>query len=199
MLAFVVYSMFFNPNSILPNFPGTGEPTEAPEVLAPPAPTETPTEVPPPPPPPPTVTPTQISRCDLFEEVEFSLVMLDLIDGTYNIPIYVKIGGGVPGGALEGETSEALWPYHAFLGEIPSYKCDLQRFEDRLYCFFNLPPEIPGTQQTYQLYLEGCEDALFSQVVLLDVCHPLLDAEPCKLKGGEYKKITDTISLCFCP
>jgi hypothetical protein len=125
--------------------------------------------------------------------------MLDLIDNSYNIPIYVKIEGGVPGGALEGETGETLWPYHALLGEIPSYQCDLQGFEDRLYCFFNLPPEMPGTQQTYQLYLEGCEDALFSQVVLLDVCHPYLDAESCKLKGGEYKKINDTLSLCICP
>jgi hypothetical protein len=198
-MAFVVYSMFNSPNSILPNFPGLIEPTESPVVLAPPAPTEAPTEVPPPPPPAPTPTPTQISRCDLFEEVEFSLVILELIDNTFNIPIYVKMEGGVLGGAKEEGSGETLWPYSAQLGEVPSYRCDLQGFDDRLYCFFNLPPEMPGTQQTYQLYLEGCEVALFSQVVVLDVCHPYLDAESCKLKGGEYKKVNDTLSLCFCP
>jgi RNA polymerase sigma-70 factor (ECF subfamily) len=198
-MAFVVYSMFNNPNSILPNFPGLAEPTASPVVLAPPVPTETPIELPPPLPPPPTPTATQISRCDLFEEIEFSLVVMDLIDGTFNIPIYVKMEGGVLGGAKEEGSRETLWPYSALLGEIPSYRCDLQGFDDRLYCFFNLPPEMPGTQQTYQLLLEDCEEAIFSQVVLLDVCHPLLAAEPCKLKGGEYKKISDTISLCFCP
>ncbi len=198
-MIWIAYSLIFKINSILPNFPGIGEMTETPAVLAPAAPTETPTQAPPPPPPPSPTTPIEVSRCDLFEEVEISLVVLDLIDGTYNIPIYVKMDGGILGGASEGESGDTLWPYSARLGEIPSYKCDLQGFDDRLYCLFNLLPEMPGTQQTYQLHLEGCEDALFSQVVVLDVCHPLLDAESCKLKGGEYKKVNDTLSLCFCP
>ncbi len=198
-MIWITYNLIFNTHSILPNFPGFSEVTETPAVLAPAAPTETPTQAPPPPPPPPSATPTEVSRCDLFEEVEMSLVVLDLIDGTYNIPIYVKMDGGILGGAIEGESGDPLWPYSALLGGIPSYKCDFQGFEDRLYCLFNLPPEMPGTQQTYQLHLEGCEDALFSQVVVLDVCHPLLDAESCKLKGGEYKKVNDTLSFCFCP
>jgi hypothetical protein len=205
-MAFVVYSMFFNPNSILPNFPGGGTVTGTPAVLAPAAPTKTPTvasEGGPAPPPPSPPTPTESSHCDLFEDLELSLVVMSLIDGTYNIPIYVKMEGGIPGGAKEGATGETLWPYSAWLGDIQAYKCDLQGFDDRLYCLFNLTPEMPGSQQLFQLNLEGCDQDLYSQVVLLPglpaSCHPLLDEESCELLGGEYKKVNDTLYLCFCP
>jgi len=139
----------------------------------------------------------------LFEEIEMSLVVLDLIDGTYNVPIYVKMAGGVLGGAKEEGSSQTSWPYSAQLGEIPAYKCNLQGFDDRLYCMFSLLPEMPGTDQWFRLNLEDCDQDLYSQAVHLpdlpEGCHPLLDAESCKLLGGEYKKVNDTLSLCFCP
>ena len=201
-LIWIIYGLFFNIHGILPNFPGGGELTPTPVVLAPTAPTETPFDDPPPPPPNPAVAEEE-SRCALFGEADISLVILDLIDGTYKVPIYLKMEGGILGGAQDEDNKETVWPYSATVGEIPSYKCDLQGFEDRLYCMFTLEPEMPGTEQSFDLYLDECDEAVYSQIILLpdlpEGCHPLLDAESCKLQGGEYKKINDTTYLCFCP
>lgn len=202
-MIWIVYSLLFNIHAILPNFPLGGEMTETPAVLAPPAPTEAPDDPPPPPPPASDTPAAEVDRCELFEEREINLVMLDLLDGTYKVPIYLKMEGGVPGGSQDEENRDTLWPYSASVGEIPSYKCDLQGFEDRLYCMFTLEPEMPGTEQWYELFLEDCQEPVYSQAVLLpdlpEGCHPLLDPEGCKLEGGEYKKINDTDFLCFCP
>jgi len=226
-MIWIMYSMIFNTPAILPNFPGAGTPTPTPtpEVLAPAAPTETSAEVPPPPPPPavPSETatvvpptslppPTEDDRCALFEEMEMSLVVLNILDGTYNIPVYVKMEGGVLGGTDEEWIGEPIWPYEAWMGEIPDNKCDFQGFPDRLVCMFTLKPDMPGTEQYFQLKLEVCENVLFSQAVVLPFvqqaegsgsepasCHAGLDAENCKLHGGEYRKINDNLSLCYCP
>jgi len=201
-MIWIAYSLIFNTQSVLPNFPQSGTSTPTPEVLAPAAPTEAAAEVPPPPPPPPpppAPQPAEDERCSLFEELEISLVMLNILDGTYNIPIYLKMKDGVLGGASEGETGETLWPYNAWLGEIPAYKCDLQGFPDRLYCIFTLKPEMPGTEQFFKLEMEDCEGMLYSQAVMVPEiqqsedggsepvgCHAGLDARECKAAGGEY-------------
>lgn len=210
-MVWIVYSLIFNTPSILPNFPGSGDLTPTPEVLAPAAPTEAVAEVPPPPPPPPPP-PTEDPRCVLFEEIDISLVTLNIIDGTYNIPVYLKMIPEVPGGGKTGEIGETVWPFEAWLDGIPSYKCDLQGFPDRLYCLFTLSPEMPGTEQFFKLEMEGCEGLLYSQYVVLPEiqqseeggsepvgCHAGLDARECKILGGEYRKINDTQYLCFCP
>jgi len=209
-MVWVVYSLIFNTPKILPNFPGSGNLTPTPEVLAPAAPPEAAAEVPPPPPPPPS---DESDRCDLFTELEISLMMLNIIDGTYNIPFYIKMEGGVLGGASEGESGDPLWPYIAWVDGIPANKCDLQGFPDRLYCIFTLKPEMPGTEQFFQLKMDNCENPLFVQDVLLPEiqqsgggqeqppvgCHASLGPRECKTLGGEYRKINDTTYLCFCP
>lgn len=203
-MIWIIYNLIFNIHAILPNFPAAAG-TETAAALAPPAPIETTVNVPPPPPPPsPTPTPDPAGdRCGLFEEAELSLVVLDLIYGTYKLPVYLKMAGGIPGGAVPGGNGAPRWPYSALLGEIPSYKCDLQGFEDRLYCMFTLEPEMPGTEQWFQLNLDDCDAPIYSQALLVPAlpegCHPLLDAESCKLEGGSYKKVNDTDYLCFCP
>ena len=207
-MIWIIYSLIVNPNLILPNFPRNGESTPTPEVLAPAAPTEAAAEVPPPPPPP----PAEDDRCLLFEDVEISLVMLNIIDGTYNLPVYLKIPPEILGGGVNGDSGESNLPYSAWLGEIPSYKCDLQGFPDRLYCMFTLLPDMPGTEQIFQLELENCGDPLYSQAVMLPEiqqsqdsqdqptgCHAGLDPKSCISMGGDYRKINDTQYLCFCP
>ena len=202
----IAYNLIFNTQSILPNFPQSGASTPSPEVLAPAAPTEAAAEVPLPPP------SAVDERCGLFENLEMSLVTLNIIDGTYNIPVYLKMIPEVPGGGKTGLTGETVLPFEAWLDGIPAYKCDLQGFPDRLYCMFTLKPEMPGTEQIFMLEVEICEGMLFSQAVILPEilqseeggnqpvsCHAGLDAENCKLQGGDYKKINDTDYLCFCP
>ena len=70
-----------------------------------------------------------------------------------------------------------------------------------------------GTEQFFQLKMENCQAALYSQAVILPEiqqaeggpeqspvgCHAGLDARTCKTLGGEYRKINDTTALCFCP
>ena len=210
-MVWIIYSLIFNTPAILPNFPGVETPTPTPEVLAPAAPTEAAAnEVPPPPPPPPP--PTEDERCLLFDEVDISLVTLNIIDGTYNIPIYLKMLPEVPGGGKTGDIGETVLPLEAWMDGIPAYKCDLQGFPDRLYCMFTLKPDMPGTEQFFQLKMEICEKALFAQDILLPEiqlaeeenneppgCHAGLDARSCKSLGGEYRQIKDGIYLCFCP
>jgi len=210
-MVWIVYSLIFNTPKILPNFPGSGNLTPTPEVLAPAAPDEEAAEVPPPPPPPPP-SPTEDDRCVLFDEIEMSLMMLNIIDGTYNIPFYLKISPEVPGGGVTGDFGETHWPFEAWVDGIPAYKCDLQGFPDRLYCMFTLKPEMLGTEQLFKLEMENCENLLFTQYVVLPEvqqaeegssepvgCHAGLDARTCKTLGGEYRKISDSSYLCFCP
>ena len=210
-MVWIVYSLIFNTPAILPNFPGNGTSTPAPQVLAPAAPTEAAAEVPPPPPPPPPP-PTEDERCLLFDEVDISLVTLNIIDGTHNIPIYLKMIPEVPGGGKTGDIGETVLPFEAWLGGNPANKCDLQGFPDRLYCLFTLTPEMPGTEQFFKLEMEICDGLLYSQYVMLPEtqqaeeggsepigCHPNLGPRACKTLGGEYREIKDGTYLCFCP
>jgi hypothetical protein len=213
-MVWIIYSLIFNTPAILPNFPGDETSTPTPEVLAPAAPTEAAAEVPPPPPPPTATTlpPTEDPRCLLFDDIEISLVTLNIIDGTYNVPIYLKMLPEVPGGGKTGNIGEPVFPFKAWLGVIPENICNFQGFPDRLYCMFTLTPDMPGTEQFFQLKMENCENLLYSQGVMIPEiqqaeegssepvgCHAGLDARTCKSMGGEYRKINDTTYLCFCP
>jgi hypothetical protein len=138
--------------------------------------------------------------------------MLNIQADALNVPIYLRLDGGVPGGEAAEGNGETSLPFSATLGDIPAYKCDLQGYLDRLYCMFTLTPEMPGKEHLYQLFLKGCDAPLFSQAVLLPLpppppdsqnqvvgCHAGLDAVECKTLGGDYKRVNDTSYLCFCP
>ena len=212
-MVWITYSLIFNTPAILPNFPGDVPLTPTPEVLAPAAPDEEGSVEVPPPPPPPLPPSDESNRCDLFDELEISLMMLNIIDGTYNIPFYIKMEGGILGGVEEEWIGEPLWPYEAWVDGIPAYKCDFQGFPDRLYCLFTLKPELLGTEQLFKLEMEKCENTLYSQYVILPEiqqaeggqdqppvgCHAGLDARACKTLGGEFRKINETDYLCLCP
>lgn len=217
-MALIIYSLIFNTPAILPNFPIAGTSTPTPEVLAPAVPTQAATEVPPPPPPPPAPPPsptssptpsllTEDSRCAPLDEMDISLVTLNIIDGTYNLPIYLKMLPEVPGGGQTGDIGDTIWPFEAWLGEIPAYKCNLQGFPDRLYCMFTLKTDMPGTEQFFQLQIADCSEPLYAQVLVLPEiqqaeeesgCHAGLDPKTCESLGGDYRKINDTDYLCFC-
>ncbi len=220
-MVWIVYSLIFNTPAILPNFPGSAAPTPIPEVLAAPAPTEAAAEVPPLPsitsPPLPSITspppPTVDEQCTLFDEVDISLVTLNILGGTYNVPIYLKMLPDVPGGGKTGDIGETVFPYEASLGEIPANYCNLQGFPDRLYCLFTLKPDMPGTEQFFQLKMENCANLLFSQALVLPEiqqaegeqdqpptgCRADLDDDTCKIMGGEYMQINDSQYFCYCP
>jgi hypothetical protein len=136
--------------------------------------------------------------------------MLKIREGSLNLPVYLKMADGVLGGEDPQEVGKTLWQYSAVLGDIPAFKCDLQGFTDRLYCIFTLGPKMPGKEYLFQLELESCELPVFSQMVVLPPppqvsqdqsigCHAELDEETCVAKGGQYIRVNDSLSLCFCP
>jgi len=150
-----------------------------------------------------TAMPQNEADCDQFEEVDLSLVLLNYPQDTMVLPVYVKMVGGVLG---FGPDYPEPWKYKARLG-VDSYQCSLQGFEDRLYCLFNIPPELPGTVQDFYLYLDQCEDPVYMQPSMLipepqagvPECTPDLGEKACAAAGGTFLKVSDTQTICNCP
>jgi len=135
---------------------------------------------------------------------------LNIPPETMNLPLYFKIEGGIPGLGLEIPDDPGPWEYSARLGNIESYKCSLQGFDDRLYCMFTLPQGTPGTAQDLALFLDGCDDPVLflSRVSIPELMSP--DQAPltcsrdlpkgsCEAAGGIYHEVFFIPSYCECP
>ncbi|MCD4803015.1 MAG: sigma-70 family RNA polymerase sigma factor [Anaerolineales bacterium] len=220
--AWLVFNLIFNTRSILPNFPQPGEGENTPVVMAQTSSTETVTSPPPPPPPPlppqpPTPTPiptpsseaefSSLPRCIIFEELDISVILLPLPEETMTLPIYLKIGGGVPCLGVESPDIPEPCEYSALLGNIEAYSCGLQGFDDRLYCMFTVAPDMPGSAADFFLYLNECEDPVFAQLNLTipelqpseEKCTADLDKEACEAAGGTMSTGATTALYCICP
>jgi len=160
---------------------------------------------PPPPPPPPPIPPTPTldsdpepsPSCDPFEEIELSLMLLNLPPDTRNLPVYLKVAEGIfPGFELNGESAVK---YSAKLGEIQAYQVSQQGFPERVYFMFNIPEGMEGTAQFFELRLNDCSDPVFQQANVLIpvprstdpdkpslVCKIGLDKDSCKKAGGTW-------------
>jgi len=136
-----------------------------------------------------------LSNCNPFESVDVSMVLLGVNANTLVLPIYLKTGGeNIPGLA---PPEDPPWQYYAMLGGIESNKCELQGFDDRLYCIFNLTKDFPGKAITFKLYLNQCKEPVFTQLHALiprPKCSKTLTPDGCCAAGGTYK--TD---YCECP
>ena len=220
VMVWIIFNLIFNTYKILPNFP-RAELENTPAVLAPPAPTDSadqppPPQPPPPPPPPPpqplslpaTSSDSELSvRCNLFDGLEISLILLNLPAETRNLPLYLKIEGGVPGLDPDVMNGEELYEYSAKLGDIQAYQCGLQGFPDRLYCMFHMPPGTEGTGLDFELRLKNCEDPVYllPKVAIPEpksedgICQIDMNEENCLKAGGAYYKITDKQTICVCP
>jgi len=133
------------------------------------------------------------NRCDRFEDMEFSLVLL-------NIP---GLGFVVP------EFPEP-WEYSALLGTVESYRCSLQGFDDCLYSMLNILPEMPGLAPEFFLYLKGCVDPIYYQAGIT-IPEPTsagdsssefnadLGEDACEAAGGTFLEVSDTQTICDCP
>ena len=136
-------------------------------------------------------------NCLPFEGLDISVYLLNIPADTLVLPLYLKIPGGVPG--MEGTE---LWEYRALLGEIESYQCGLQGFEDRLYCMFKLPHDAPGMALDLKLFVGDCEDPAFTQpnvTIPIPQCKADLDEAACKVSGGEMSSGDTPNPECICP
>jgi len=149
------------------------------------------------------------TRCNIFEEMEISLVLLNIPSKTMILPVNIRMPGGVPGLGLPFPDDPEPWEYSAILGPVESYQCSLQGFDDRLYCMFNILPEMPGTAQSFSLDLNFCNDPIYIQEGVLipeptgeedlSNCTTDLDERSCIAAGGTYLKVSDTKTICNCP
>jgi predicted outer membrane repeat protein len=147
-------------------------------------------------------------RCDLFEEMEVSFILLNLPADTRNLPMYIKVADGIiPGFDPEELNGEPHYEYSAKLGEITAYQCGLQGFPDRLYCMFNIPQGAEGTPQDFELRLKDCPDPVYTQAIVLipvpkvkDIaCSADLSEKDCKAAGGVMSGKDTPSPYCSCP
>jgi predicted outer membrane repeat protein len=174
---------------------------------------------PPPPPPPLPPTPTLDSgpdpapSCDPFEDLDISVVLLNVPPDTLVLPLYFRFPDLVPG-----QTDAEPSKFRAQLGNLESYKCDQQGFEDRLYCMFNLTPDVPGLALDLLLYKDDCEDPSYTlpKVTIPELkgsipelkgsipdpklqCSKDLNKDTCEAAGGTMSDGVSEAPYCICP
>ena len=134
------------------------------------------------------------SNCDPFENMDISVLVLNVPADTLVLPLYFRFPGDVPGQPGE---------YRALLGEIESDNCGLQGFPDRLYCMFSLPPEALGLALDLKLFVGDCVDPAYLQPgvsIPLPKCHADLGETTCEIAGGTWKRpVTGGDYYCDCP
>ena len=162
---------------------------------------------PPPPRPDPEISSSSSTRCALFEEMDFSLVLFSIPRETTDLTLNLNMAGGVPGLELEIPDDPGPWIYSALLGDTESVECSFLGYEGSLFCNFVLPATAIGSTQDLSVYLNGCDDPIFSQprVSILEpqlpptTCKKGFDEASCIADGGTFYKLTDELTLCVCP
>lgn len=158
-----------------------------------------------------TITVTEaMSFCDPFFDMELSLMVLPILPDIKVLPLYLKTINGVvpvpgcpPDDVCPPPEDGRLTEYYAMLGDNKSNFCGLQGFEDRLYCMFTVTPDMPGSAAEFSLYLENCEDPVFTQLYVsipeMKTCTKDLGEADCKAAGGKMSTGTTTAPYCICP
>jgi len=164
---------------------------------------------PPPPPPMPDNPPDDSSdNCPPFEDLDISVVLLNVPTDTLVLPLYFKFLEGVPG-----QDEAEPWKFRAELGNKESNKCDQQGFNDRLYCMFNLTPDEPGLALDLLLYKDDCEDPSYTllKVTIPELegsisipdpilhCSKDLNKDACEAAGGAMSSGVSEAPYCICP
>lgn len=136
--------------------------------------------------------------CPEFNLEPIKLVFLPLPGDTRILPLYVKFNGPVPEDLVDRLESN--------LGDIKSYRCSLQGFEDRVFCLSEIPQGSEGAQVPFVLNFDGCSEPIYKlPAVQIPVPEPVaptcsadLAAEDCKAAGGSYELVNRKYQ-CVCP
>jgi len=117
-------------------------------------------------------TPTQAStstpapaldRCKLFDAVKMEVVWLAMPKGNTLAQFYVKMAGGIPGLEKGIPGDDESWDYSAEIGDHETESCKFtQGYKERLYCEFPLPSGYSNTVQSFDLYVSGCGQPIYS-------------------------------------
>jgi len=132
------------------------------------------------------------SNCDPFENMDISVLVLNVPADTLVLPLYFRFPVDLP----------AQPEFRALLGEFESDNCGLQGFPDRLYCMFSLPPEALGLALDLKLFVGDCVDPAYLQSgvsIPLPKCNADLGEAACKVAGGTMSSSRTTAPYCICP
>jgi hypothetical protein len=148
----------------------------------------------------------EFSRCGLFVPEAYSLTSLDIPYGTGELTVYVNMPGGVPG--LEVEIPEDIhpWIYSGVLGSYQDPRCTFDGYAERLYCRFDVPEDYFGTVRGLTVYVNRCEDPIYSNALVTIVepvetvaCTIDLTELDCVAAGGTYSCGSSADCECACP
>ena len=133
--------------------------------------------------------------CDLFDELQYSLILSNIAPETSELTLYIKLTEG----------SLAFWndlgevTYSASFGDAEAEGFQEAGFPGRIYFHFTLPGSAAGSVQDFQLFRDDCDDTLTSipgvSIPEQDspdpdqpslVCKKGLDKGPCEKAGGTY-------------
>ena len=113
------------------------------------------------------------------------------------LPLYVRFDGPI--------SDEIVEQFQAHLGELKSYSCSHQGFEDRSVCMIHIPEGMEGTEVPFKLTWGDCQPIYELPAVLIPVPKPVaptcsadLSAEDCKKVGGSYQ-LVGRVYQCVCP
>jgi hypothetical protein len=121
---------------------------------------EVPAETVPPTEPPPVD--TSPDRCTYFDGLDVTFTFHTIVEGDETMTMYLNIPGGVPGLEKPMPGDSGPFNYSATVGRLESIKCNFREYANRLYCVFPLRITYYNTAQQFDLFLEGCDTAVFS-------------------------------------
>ena len=142
--------------------------------------------------------------CDPFADADYSLVMLNVASGSTDLTLYLKVVGGIEAALPAVQDEEVKEAITAMLGTTEANLCNMQGFDDRIYCMFTLPPNVLGTVQDLSFFKPDCDDP----VLLLPgvsiptpnlVCKESLNKDDCEAAGGHMSDGVATAPICVCP
>jgi len=133
--------------------------------------------------------------CPEFKLEPIELVFLNLPGDTRILPLYVKFSGPVP--------EDLVKNFQSHLGELVSYRCGFQGFDDRVFCMTEIPEGDEGTEVPFLLTSLGCLDWKYElPAVQIPVPKPItptcsidLNEKDCAAAGGKYSRASE----CVCP
>lgn len=127
-----------------------------------------------------TVPASSVNHCSLFDQIQFSMVLLEWQTGQ-PLTLYINMPGGVPGLEKPIEGDNGPWDYSMTIGQYQTQDCNIQPgYPERLYCSISLPSEYANTSQTLKLNINGCDVPIYqitkTNIASKDGIQPTVDA-----------------------
>jgi len=138
--------------------------------------------------------------CPPLDLKPIELVFLPLPWESRILPLYVKFDKPIP--------EDIVGQFQAHLGELKSYQCGFQGFDDRAVCLINIPDGNEGAEVPFWLTFSDCPEKIYQlpavqipvPIPSAPICSANLNESDCKTAGGSYQQVGRTGKFeCVCP